>query len=71
MPIIGALARSKDFQRGETELVIIATAYIAQPANAPLSIPNGVQNPRDAGGRLLMDRQPEVAPATLSDGFIY
>ena len=34
MPIIGALSRSSDFQREETELVIIVTPYIVKPAPA-------------------------------------
>lgn len=31
LPILGALFRSRDFQREETELMIIATPYIVQP----------------------------------------
>jgi len=33
VPILGALFRSTQFQRQETELVIIVTAYIAKPAD--------------------------------------
>jgi pilus assembly protein CpaC len=41
IPIIGALARSQGFARGETELVIIATAYLSQPSSeGSLQIPN-------------------------------
>ena len=31
MPVLGALFRSRDFQNDETELVVIATAYLVKP----------------------------------------
>lgn len=34
LPILGALARSRDYNRSETELVIIVTPYLAQPTQA-------------------------------------
>jgi pilus assembly protein CpaC len=34
LPILGALARSRDYSRSETELVIIVTPYLAQGAQA-------------------------------------
>ena len=34
IPILGALFRSNEFQREETELIIIATAYLVQPTRA-------------------------------------
>ncbi|WP_425331995.1 type II and III secretion system protein family protein [Pararhizobium polonicum] len=41
IPVFGALFRSKDFVRNETELVIIATPYLVQPvARAALSRPD-------------------------------
>lgn len=42
LPIIGALFRSRDYQREETELMITATPYIAKPMQ-----PNEVQRPDD------------------------
>lgn len=33
VPILGNLFRSRDFRRGETELVIIVTPYLVQPVN--------------------------------------
>lgn len=42
VPIIGALFRSRDYQREETELLITATPYIARPME-----PNQVQRPDD------------------------
>ncbi|WP_432721423.1 type II and III secretion system protein family protein [Jeongeupia wiesaeckerbachi] len=60
MPILGALARSKKFQKGESELVIIATAYLAQPSNTPLSVPNEVINQGNPFERHLLDAQPTI-----------
>ncbi|AMJ62334.1 type II and III secretion system protein family protein [Bosea sp. PAMC 26642] len=42
IPIIGALFRSRDYQREETELMITATPYIAKPIE-----PNQIQRPDD------------------------
>lgn len=42
LPIIGALFRSRDYQRDETELMIMVTPYIAQPMEA-----RQVQRPDD------------------------
>lgn len=40
IPILGNLFRSRDFRRGETELVIIVTPYLVQPVNArDISLP--------------------------------
>src|SRR4029077_19705513 len=38
VPVIGALFKSNNFQRGESELVIIVTPYIVQPASNPSSL---------------------------------
>ncbi len=46
IPILGALFRSDNFQRNETELVILVTPYLVQPA----STPNAFTTP-DAGWR--------------------
>ena len=35
MPVLGALFKSTQFQRGESELVIIVTPYIVRPAASP------------------------------------
>jgi len=40
MPVLGALFRSRDFQNNETELVIVASAYLVDPTNeSKLSLP--------------------------------
>ena len=38
LPIIGALFRSTQYQRGETELVIVVTPHLAKPATGPDSL---------------------------------
>ncbi len=34
MPILGNLFRSREFRRGETELVIVVTPYLVKPVDA-------------------------------------
>lgn len=49
VPILGALFRSTNFQRGETELVIVVTPYLVNPVNAAdIKLPtDGYQSPDD------------------------
>ena len=42
VPILGALFRSRDYQAGQTELVIIVTPYLVKPTS-----PNDLQTPID------------------------
>lgn len=59
VPILGALFRSDNFQRNETELVIIVTPYIVRPVAdaATLRLPtDGYQPPSDLE-RILLLRQ--------------
>jgi pilus assembly protein CpaC len=42
MPVLGALFRSRDYQSGETELVVIVTPYIVKPTS-----PDKLQTPID------------------------
>jgi pilus assembly protein CpaC len=42
VPILGNLFRSKDFRRGETELVIVVTPYLVKPVDA-----NAIKYPTD------------------------
>ena len=39
IPVIGALFRSRTFQRGETELVILITPYLSEPMSSPDAAP--------------------------------
>src|SRR5262249_11873029 len=46
LPILGSLFRSKDFQRNESELVIIATPYLVRPVErSKLARPDDNFNP--------------------------
>lgn len=49
LPILGSLFRSTNFQRGETELVIVVTPYLVNPVDAnDIKLPtDGFQNPND------------------------
>ena len=42
LPVLGALFRSRDFQEGETELVVIVTPYLVKPVR-----PDQIQTPAD------------------------
>lgn len=55
LPIIGALFRSRDYQRQETELMIMVTPYIAKPMEArqPARPDDGFVDAQDAQGILL------------------
>jgi pilus assembly protein CpaC len=55
IPVIGALFRSREFQRSQTELVIMVTPYIVNPvsANALAKPTDGFEEADDASGFLL------------------
>ncbi|WP_207479781.1 type II and III secretion system protein family protein [Arenibaculum pallidiluteum] len=57
LPVLGALFRSSQFQRNETELVIIVTPYAVAPVSGRLAAPtDGVLPPHDVE-RLLFGAQ--------------
>ncbi len=55
VPVLGTLFRSRDFQRSETELVIIVTPYLVSPTSvSALARPDdGFNPPSDAAGNFL------------------
>jgi pilus assembly protein CpaC len=55
LPVLGALFRSRDFQKRETELVIIITPYMVKPtARSALARPDdGFNTPNDASANFL------------------
>jgi pilus assembly protein CpaC len=57
LPVLGPLFRSRDFQRNETELVIIVTPYLVKPvARSALATPDqGYSTATDAKTNLLGD----------------
>ena len=75
VPVLGALFKSNAFQRNESELVIIVTPYLANPAPGPwaLHAPTDAFRPANDLDRILFGRQ--MAPASgaappLDAGFI-
>jgi pilus assembly protein CpaC len=75
VPVLGALFRSSDFQRGDSELVIIVTPYLVKPASGPaeLQTPMDEFKPATDLDRILFGRQmaPRVSGAVpLDAGFI-
>ena len=59
VPILGALFRSDNFQHNETELVILVTPYLVQPASSPaaLTTPDKGWRPPNDLERILLLRQ--------------
>jgi pilus assembly protein CpaC len=59
IPVIGALFKSNDFQRGESELVIIVTPYVVQPVSDPTALRTPTDHFRSATDldRILFGRQ--------------
>jgi pilus assembly protein CpaC len=74
LPVVGALFKSNDFQRGESELVIIVTPYIVKPVSNPVALraPTDGFEPATDLDRILFGRQ--IAPASgqppVDAGFI-
>jgi pilus assembly protein CpaC len=81
VPILGALFRSNNFRRNETELVIVVTPYLVRPVNASqISLPtDGYRHANDAQrvfvGQEQQSREGErrplptsVAPQTVAPG---
>ncbi|WP_068090592.1 type II and III secretion system protein family protein [Novosphingobium rosa] len=60
LPVLGSLFKSTNFQRGESELVIVITPYLVKPVNAAdIKLPtDGLQNPtttQEVLGNMLTD----------------
>ncbi len=73
LPVIGALFKSTDFKRGESELVIIVTPYLVRPAANPaaLQLPTDDFRPATDLDRILLGRQLARTDGTpLDAGFI-
>jgi len=65
LPVLGALFRSDQFQRDESELVIIVTPYLVNPVSDRLASPtDGFVAPTDADRLLGRDTHPAAAENT-------
>jgi pilus assembly protein CpaC len=71
MPVLGALFRSRDFQNDQTELVVIATAYLVHPGNEKdYALPTDGFNPAADPETILLGRlnnthKPDPKPASV------
>lgn len=65
LPILGSLFKSRQFQRDETELVIVITPYLVKPMNASdVHLPtDGFRNADVAQGLLLQQQHDSVSGA--------
>jgi pilus assembly protein CpaC len=73
VPVLGTLFKSNDFQRGQSELVIIVTPYVVAPVSSPQAMhaPTDGFRPATDLDRLLFGKQ--IAPGSgspLNAGFI-
>lgn len=72
IPLLGSLFKSTNFQRGESELVIVVTPYLVRPVNAAdIKLPtDGLQNPstmQEVVGNMLTDgKSGAVRPGPVS-----
>lgn len=71
LPILGALFRSTNFRRDETELVVIVTPYLSRPVSGQLAtpidgyrVPNDIQ--RDFGGQSYEGVSGKVTPTAIA-----
>ena len=67
--MLGALFRSRDFENDETELVVIISAYLVDPASeAKFALPtDGFSPPNDLETILLGKLNKTTKPAAKSD----
>jgi len=72
VPVIGALFKSTNFQRGESELVIIVTPYLVKPVDDPNEIhaPTDGFKPATDLDRLLFGKQVAPGSAPQNAGFM-
>ena len=64
LPVLGALFRSTQFQRNETELVILVTPYLVRPvSDGSLRVPNAGDAAPEAGPPIAPDGEHLIGPA--------
>lgn len=71
VPILGALFRSRDFIRAQTELVVLVTPYLAFPGDAPTLPTDGIVTASDAEAIFLgqMEKIYRVGPGGMRGSF--
>lgn len=60
IPILGAMFRSRDYQRNQTELVIIVTPYLAQPSVARPVLPTDQMVPASDAEAIFLGRMETI-----------
>jgi pilus assembly protein CpaC len=67
LPVLGALFRSDNFHRKETELVILVTPYIVRPVDEPAALHTPGENfqPPSDLERILLLRQAAAGQPSL------
>lgn len=71
LPVLGSLFRSRDFANSETELVVIVTPYLVDPANPDaLAVPGEGFQPASTAANVFLGRLNRVyaAPGAQVDG---
>lgn len=64
LPVLGTLFRSTQFEKGESELVVIVTPYLVRPVSERLSAPTDQFQPPTETERILLGEQNRVLPAS-------
>ena len=68
LPVLGALFRSRDYVRNESELVIIVTPYLSRPvARDQLAQPDDNFNPASDGAGMFLGRVNRVYGTMKTD----
>jgi pilus assembly protein CpaC len=63
IPVLGALFRSTEFRKGQTELVIVVTPYLVRPVNdSEIVLPTDGYRAPDAASQWLLNRQSASVP---------
>jgi len=67
LPILGPLFKSEQFQRDETELLVVVTPYLVRPTNAQIALPmDGYVPPTDSDRFLRQTNRPRVPNANTA-----
>ena len=66
VPILGSLFRSTDFQRSESELLVIVTPYLVKPVSGRIALPTDRFQPSKDTDRVLHGDQAQTLPANTT-----
>ncbi len=66
LPVLGSLFRSTDFQRSESELLVIVTPYLVRPVSGRIAAPTDRFQPSKESDRIIMGDLTKQVPANAS-----